>query len=95
LKFTLTDGTVIDNGGEPEMYGPDGEPWDIDKDGLIGNGSKVKVYLSVYSTSRKAIFGTRLEGVKVIDHVEFGGSGTPSGGINSWEDALESDGIPF
>ena len=49
----------------------DDTPWDIETDGLIGNGSKVEVDLSVYDTSRKNIVGTRLDKVTVIDHVEY------------------------
>ena len=38
-------------------------------DGLIGNGSTVTVTLSVYDTRRKSIVGTRLDRVKVLEHV--------------------------
>lgn len=70
-KFTMKDGTEIDNGGAPTVWGPDGNEWSFEENGHIGNGSKVKVYLSVYGTSRKTIFGTRLEAVKVVDLVEM------------------------
>ncbi len=42
----------------------------MDIDGLIGNGSTVAVTLSVYDTSRKSIVGTRLDRVKVLEHVK-------------------------
>jgi hypothetical protein len=58
-------------GGEPEVVKADGSKWDYDEDGPIGNGSKVEVVLSVYDTSRKAIVGTRLEKVKVIEHKPY------------------------
>ena len=47
----------------------DGTTWDMDVDGLIGNGSTVAVTLSVYDT-RKSIVGTRLDRVKVLEHVK-------------------------
>ncbi len=55
-------------GGEPVVLKADGTAWDYDEDGPIGNGSTVEVTLSVYDTSRKAIIGTRLEKVKVLEH---------------------------
>jgi hypothetical protein len=61
-------------GGEPKIERPDGTPWDIEQDGLIGNGSMVEVTVSVYDTSRKNIVGTRLDKVKVLKHEQFGGT---------------------
>ncbi len=58
-------------GGEPVVLKEDGTKWDYDEDGAIGNGSWVEVTLSVYDTSRKAIVGTRLEKVKVLDHKPY------------------------
>lgn len=58
-------------GGAPKVVKADGTAWDYDEDGAIGNGSLVEVVLSVYDTSRKAIVGTRLEKVKVLEHVEY------------------------
>ena len=55
-------------GGEPTVVKADGTKWDYDEDGPIGNGSTVEVVLSVYDTSRKAIVGTRLDKVKVLEH---------------------------
>lgn len=73
-------------GGPPKVAGPDGTPWDTQTDGLIGNGSKVRVLVAVYDagSGRK---GTRLEAVQVVDHVPFisdndGASG--GGGVNSF-----------
>lgn len=62
---------VMDLGGEPVVVKADGTKWDYDEDGPIGNGSTVEVTLSVYDTSRKAIVGTRLDKVKVIEHVPY------------------------
>ena len=55
--------------GSPVVVKEDGTRWDMDVDGLIGNGSTVMVTLSVYDTSRKSIVGTRLDRVKVLEHV--------------------------
>lgn len=62
---------IMDLGGEPVVVKADGTKWDYDEDGPIGNGSTVEVTLSVYDTSRKAIVGTRLDKVKVIEHVPY------------------------
>ena len=56
--------------GVPTVVKSDNTPWDVEVDGLIGNGSEVAVSLSVYDTSRKSIVGTRLDRVKVIKHVQ-------------------------
>lgn len=58
-------------GGAPTVVKADGSAWDYDEDGAIGNGSTVEVTLSVYDTSRKAIVGTRIEKVKVLEHLEY------------------------
>ena len=58
-------------GGEPVVQKEDGSKWSYFEDGTIGNGSTVKVVLSVYDTSRKTIVGTRLDGVKVVKHLEY------------------------
>ncbi len=58
-------------GGAPTVVKADGSVWDYDEDGAIGNGSTVEVTLSVYDTSRKAIVGTRIEKVKVLEHKEY------------------------
>lgn len=57
-------------GGAPRVVHADGETdWDINQDGLVGNGSEVIVLLSVQDV--KGMMATRLEGVQVIDHVEY------------------------
>jgi len=53
--------------GAPKVVKEDDTEWDFEEDGPIGNGSKVKVRVSVYTTSMTP--GTRLEKVKVIEHV--------------------------
>ena len=57
--------------GAPVVQKSDGSNWNISSDGTIGNGSTVEVELSVYDTSRPNIVGTRLDKVKVLNHVEY------------------------
>lgn len=54
--------------GAPEVYRPDGKLWSYKEDGLIGNGSKILLELDIYKTSKGA--GTRIERIKVLDHVK-------------------------
>ena len=61
-------------GGPPRVVQANGLPWDLDEDGLIGNDSVGVVYASVYPTSA-GLWGTRLDAVQVIDHVEFESEG--------------------
>ena len=70
VKFTRK-WTENYGGGCPKVVKADGTPWDYDEDGPIGNGSVVEVLLKVYDTSRKSIVGTRLEKVKVLEHVKY------------------------
>ena len=57
--------------GAPVVTKSDGSKWNYEEDGTIGNGSTVQVTLSFYDTSRKGIVGTRLDRIKVINHVEY------------------------
>jgi|SRR6056297_262524 len=66
---------IEDLGGPPKVVGPDKEPIDC----LIGNGSKVKVYVSVYDT--KMGKGTRLEGMQVTDLIEYESESGEGGGV--------------
>ena len=73
-------------GGPPKVAGPDGTPWNVDEDGLIGNGSVCRVLIAVYDAGK--LKGTRLEAVQVVDHVPYisdkEGSGAGSAGVNSF-----------
>ncbi|PHS02818.1 MAG: hypothetical protein COA78_20470 [Blastopirellula sp.] len=71
-KFEHPDFPVF--AGPPKVAKADGTPWDIDVDGLIGNGSVGIVYLSLYENASGKI-GTRLDGLQVLDHVEFESEG--------------------
>ena len=53
--------------GAPKVVDATGSPWNFVEDGEIGNGSEVEVTVTVYETSFSP--GTRLDKVKVINHV--------------------------
>ena len=57
--------------GAPKVFKADGTPWNYDEDGTIGNGSTVEATVSVYDIKSFDTVGTRLESVKVINHVEY------------------------
>lgn len=61
-------------GGPPAVATKAGVRWDTERDGYIGNGSRVRVLLSVYETKtgRK---GTRLDAIQVLDLVPYEGAG--------------------
>lgn len=70
-------------GGAPVVMKSDGSEWDYYEDGPIGNGSVVEVYLSVYDTSRKSIVGTRLDKVKVLEHIPYDPESAYEGGTSA------------
>jgi hypothetical protein len=55
--------------GAPKVTNEAGDVWSFEDDGPIGNGSEVEVSLVVYDTRMGK--GTRLEGVKVLNLVEY------------------------
>lgn len=59
--------------GAPEVLRADGNPWDVDTDGFIGNGSTVRVMAVVTDFPDKGVSSTRLEMVKVLEHVPYEG----------------------
>ena len=59
------------SGGPPIVVKADNTPWDYSIDGNIGNGSTVEIDISVYDIKTYGSVGTRLEKVKVLDHVEY------------------------
>lgn len=62
------EGKVLDfASGAPKVVNDMGLPWNIERDGLIGNGSDVEITLVVYETAYSP--GTRLEKVKVINNI--------------------------
>lgn len=66
-------------GGPPPVGRPDGTKWDLEEDGLIGNGSTGRVRVAVFDT-RTGRKGTRLEALQVVDHVRHAGDGGSGGG---------------
>jgi hypothetical protein len=57
--------------GAPAIYRADGNPWDLEVDGYIGNGSKVRVELVVTHFPDRGVAATRLEAIKVLELVPF------------------------
>lgn len=53
--------------GNPAVVDAAGKIWDLEELGLIGNGSEVELRVCVYKAGR--VVGTRLEEVKVVNHV--------------------------
>lgn len=60
-------------GGAPTVVDVKGQPWDLQKNGLIGNGSTGMVTISIYPAGLR--YGTRLESVQVVDHVRYESEG--------------------
>ena len=65
--------TVEELGGPPEVVKLDGNEqvgvWDFSEDGLVGNGSKVRIKLDFYGEGTYA--GTRLSKIGVLEHVPY------------------------
>ena len=61
--------------GAPKVYKEDGTMWNYDVDGTIGNGSEVLVELDIYKNKGYSTYTTRLERVKVINHVFYNPDG--------------------
>lgn len=68
-KWKLKDGESPEF-DPPRILGPDDQPWDTSV--IIGNGSAVTIKIEVYQTSMGP--GTRLDVVRVDDHVPYEGS---------------------
>ena len=69
---------IEDFSGPPRVVDADGNLWSHTPElpSYIGNGSRVKVAVSVsQSKKRKAIVFTRLEGVQVLELVQYNGEG--------------------
>ena len=60
------DGNVIEAlSGPVEVFDEDGDPWDLDERGPIGNGSIIGCVCDKYSGN------LRLRAVRVLEHVEY------------------------
>ena len=74
---------IEDFGGAPAVYdfreGPSMKRWDFAEDGELGNGSKVKVKVSIFGTGSRA--SIRLEKVAVLEQVVFEGAATKTKGF--------------
>ena len=69
---TTKDGRVIEQaGGEPKVTDADGQPWDVDINGDIGNGSIAEVanlITSFQGSDGKTYSRTSLISVKILEH---------------------------
>lgn len=70
-----SDGTPVPQaGGAPKVVGPDGKPWNLEEQGIIGNGSLAEV-TNLINTFKgqdgKTISRTSLVKVKVLEHVPY------------------------
>lgn len=61
------------DGGPPAIYRADGNPWDVEADGEIGNGSKGRVLVVVTYFPGPKSYSTRIEKVKILEHVTYDG----------------------
>tara|TARA_R100001086_G_scaffold247411_1_gene181595 strand:- start:448 stop:978 length:531 start_codon:yes stop_codon:yes gene_type:complete len=72
VKFDRKFDTGYDwSSGAPVVKKADGSAWDFETDGIIGNGSTVETTVAIYDLPKYGNTGTRLESIKVIDHVEY------------------------
>lgn len=65
-------------GGAPRVVIGESNPEAFPENTLVGNGTRAKVFFTVYET--KMGKGTRLEAVQVLDLVEYESEGDGSGG---------------
>ena len=72
VKFDRKFNTGYDwSGGAPSVTKSDGSTWDYDSDGSIGNGSTVEATVAIYDIPKYGNVGSRLESLKVLDHVQY------------------------
>jgi len=68
-------GDVLEKaGGAPKVVGPDGKLWDVEVDGLIGNGSTAEVtnlITTFAGQDGKMISRTSLTKVKILEHLQY------------------------
>lgn len=61
-------------GGPPEVFGPDGRKWDVERDGMIGNGTLAEVtnLISPFTAPDGSTgYRTSLIKVKILEHVPY------------------------
>jgi hypothetical protein len=63
--------------GAPAVYRVDGNPWNHEVDGEIGNGSIGRIQLVVTYFPSVKTFSTRIEKVKILEHVPYEGPTDP------------------
>ena len=69
------DGTEIPQaGGAPKVVGPNGKKWDVEVDGLIGNGTIAEITNLITTfpgQDGKMVSRTSLTKVKILEHVPY------------------------
>lgn len=78
------------SGGAPTVTDAEGNPWSLDTHGAIGNGSTVEIIATVYDVVQYGSVGTRLDSVRVIDHVAAEGGDVPVFSANTTPSASAS-----
>jgi len=63
--------------GSPDIYRADGNPWDPEVDGEIGNDSIGRIMLVVTYFPTVKTYSTRIEKVKILSHVPYDGPTDP------------------
>ncbi len=61
-------------GGAPKVVGPDGKRWDVETQGLIGNGTIAEVTNLITTfpgQDGKTVSRTSLTKVKIVEHVPY------------------------
>jgi hypothetical protein len=74
LVKTKSGDVIAQAGGAPKVLGPDGKLWDVETDGLIGNGSIAEVTNLITTfpgQDGKIISRTSLVKVKIVEHVQY------------------------
>jgi len=56
-------------GGAPQVAHKDGSPWYLTEHGMLGNGTKAITHVQLYEAG--GLIGSRLEGLQVLEHVEY------------------------
>lgn len=82
-----------ESSGPPRVLKNDGTKWDIEEDGLLGNGTVCKVKVSFFQS--KAGVGHRLETIVVKDHVVFESSGDRDSDMFDTTPVSHTEELPF
>jgi hypothetical protein len=65
---------IAQAGGAPKVLGPDGKLWNVDTDGLIGNGSIAEITNLITTfpgQDGKMVSRTSLTKIKIVEHLQY------------------------